>query len=212
MTRSHHISSRLGGEVKALVPVYCHILDELERIHERSIVLRKVCSHLERRIESNVETQLVADGHAHTAAISRIQLAHVHLENTRSIVHRTALQTRERQDGSMARIDIRTELGTHRRLVADHVRICPAETGRTHCLMGVYHDMFFGGFLDAESIMVDYRLAVMVLAVRDYIPHVTALNGIIAILVHEIVSLVDMTLIIDGRRRSLMVHYEPDAL
>ena len=78
--------------------------------------------------------------------------------------------------------------------------------------MGVYHDMFLGGFPDAEGIMVDYRLAVMVLAVRDYIPHVTALHGIIAILVHEIVSLVDMTLIIDGRRRSLVVHYEPDAL
>ena len=46
--------SRLGGQVARLVPVDGHILDELECVHERGIVLRRIGSHLQRRVHRNV--------------------------------------------------------------------------------------------------------------------------------------------------------------
>ena len=48
LTCYHDILTRLGKQILRLDPIDIHILDELECIHELSIMLRKVCCHLER--------------------------------------------------------------------------------------------------------------------------------------------------------------------
>jgi hypothetical protein len=56
-----------------------------------------------------------------------------------------------------------------------------------------------GRLLEGKEIMIDERLAVVVLAYRKDISYIAALDGVIAILVHELESLIDMTLIITYR-------------
>ena len=112
----------------------------------------------------------------------------------------------------MARIDAAAVLGAHGALVADQVRPGAAEARRAHRLMGIDHDVVLRRLLEGEQVVVDQRLAVVMLAVRDDVAHVAALHGIVAVLVHELVSLLHVALVIDGGRGGFVVHHEADAL
>ena len=98
----------------------------------------------------------------------------------------------------MMRHDLATVLGTFGGLVADEVRVGPAQTGRAHRLVGVDHDVVVGCLLDAKHVVVDHRLAVMMLAVRDDVADIAALHRIVTIFIHKIIRLVDPALVVLG--------------
>ncbi len=49
----------------------------------------------------------------------------------------------------------------------------------------------------------------MVLAIRQELADISALDGIVAMMVHQVISPVDMALIVGDRSRGLMVHHQP---
>ena len=112
----------------------------------------------------------------------------------------------------MAGIDAGPVLGTQCRFIADKVGVSPCEACRSHRFMGIDHYMMLGRFLYCEKIMVDDGLAVVMLPVRDDIADITALDRIVAVLVHKVVGRFHMTLVIDRRRRRLMMHHKTYAL
>ncbi len=148
----------------------------------------------------------------HVLLVLGIVLGHVRLEDTRGVVHRAALQAGEREDGRVAGLDGAAELGAHRTFVADHVGPGATQAGRTHGLVGIDHDMVLGGLHNGVMVVVDEGLAVVVLAVRDDLAHIAALHGIVPILVHEVIGLLHPTLVIDGGRRTFMMHDQADTL
>ena len=112
----------------------------------------------------------------------------------------------------MTRLDGAAELGAHGAFVADHVRPGAAQAGRADGFMGVDHDVVLGRLDDGIVVMVDDRLAVVILAVRDDLADVAALDGVVAILVHEVVGLLHPALVINGGRGTFMVHDQAHAL
>ena len=65
--------------------------------------------------------------------------------------------------------------------------------------MGIDHHMVLRRLFHRIEVVVDQRLAVMMLAVRDDVADVTALDGIVAILVHQRIRRLHVPLVIDGR-------------
>ena len=112
----------------------------------------------------------------------------------------------------MAGIDVHTELRAHGALVAYHVGPGAAEAGRTHCLMGIHHDVVLCCLNHGIVVVVDEGLAVVMLSIRDDVAHISALYGVVAILIHKIVCSLHMTLVVHRGRRTLMVHDDADTL
>ena len=119
-------------------------------------------------------------------------------ENTRCIVHRTALQTGKRQDYGM--VGIATAkcliLCSARTLIAHEVRISAAQTCWTCCLVRIDHNLVLGSLFHCVKIVVVHSLTIVVVTAWDDIAHITALHGGIAIFVHQRVSLLHPTLIV----------------
>ena len=65
--------------------------------------------------------------------------------------------------------------------------------------MGIDPDMMFRSLLNSMEIVVVHPLAVMILAERQDIAHITALHCIITILLHKIVGSIHVTLVITYR-------------
>ena len=126
------------------------------------------------------------------------KFGNIHLKDARCVIHRTALQTRKRQDGSMAGLRTRKCLvfGSQGALVTDQIGPCAAQTGGTHSLMGIDHNVVFGGEFDAILVMVNHPLAIVMLAAGDDIAHIAALDRIVIILIHQLVGSLQMTLIV----------------
>ena len=197
MARRHDIGTWFGFEIQALVPVHGHVLDELESVHERLVMLGEVGGHLQGRIEGDVKSQLVADGMLHSVAlVPADDFAHVGLEDARRVVHRAALQSRERQNCGVPRLDATAELRSHRALVANHVGPGAAQSRRAHGLVGVHHDAVLGGFGDGIMIVVVNRLAVVSFSVGNDGTHIAALDGVVSVLVHQVVGFLHPTLVV----------------
>ena len=64
--------------------------------------------------------------------------------------------------------------------------------------MGIHHDVVLGGFYHGTVIVGDERLAVVMLPERDNVAHITALHGVIAVLVHKGIGLFHPALVING--------------
>ena len=160
-------------------------------------MIRCIGSHLERRIHCYIERQLVCNGCVDPAVVAAPGLE-ILLEYSRGKVHRTAVQTGELQYGGMVRLRASESLvfSTSCRLVAYEVRVGPAQTGRTHGLVGIDHDVMTGRFSHCVEVVVYDPLAVMMFAVRKDVSDITALDGIVAIAVHKIVSGFHMTLVV----------------
>ena len=65
--------------------------------------------------------------------------------------------------------------------------------------MRVDHDLVLGSLLDGIQVVVVERLAVMMLATGQHVAYVSALYGVVAILVHQIVGILHAALIIARR-------------
>ena len=212
MARSDDIVSGLGHDVDRRVPVHRHVLDKLEGVHVGLVVLGEVGGHLQGGVEGDVKSQLVADGVAHEVAVPGGVALHVGFEDAGGVVHRATLEACEGQDGGVAGVDAAAELGAHGALVADHVGPCAAEARGAHGLVGVDHNVVLGGLDNGAVVVVDDGLAVVVLAVGHDVAHIAALDGIVAILVHEVVGPLHKALVVGDRRGALVVHDEADAL
>ena len=68
--------------------------------------------------------------------------------------------------------------------------------------------MVLGSLLDDIEIVVVHRLRVVVVATWDDITHIARLHSVVAILVHQLEGLFDMTLVVLCRRRGLVVHHQ----
>ena len=64
--------------------------------------------------------------------------------------------------------------------------------------MGIDHDMVLCSLYNGIVIMVDGGLAVMIVSVRDDRAHISALDGIVAVFVHEGVGLLHPMLVVAG--------------
>ena len=128
----------------------------------------------------------------------RVYLIHVTLQNTRSIIHWTTLQTGKRQHRGMESLISRKRLilCTTSRLVSDKVWIGTAKTCRTDSLVCIHHDVVFGCFCDTIKVMIIEPLPVMMLATRDDVAYITALYRIVSIFVHQVVCSLKMALVI----------------
>ena len=141
-------------------------------------------------------------------------LAHIHLEDTRRVVHRSSVEAREGQDTGMSGLNAHGGLvfGAHRRLVADEVRIGAAEPCGTHCLVGIDHDMVLRRLLNAIEVVVVDPLGVVGLASRHDIAHIARFHGGVVVAVHELIRGIEMALVVADRGRGLVVHYHLHAL
>ena len=101
---SNDIAARLSLQIFGVIPVYSHILDELESIHVLLVIVNHVCGHLQRTVHCDVKGQLTGQRRVHVVGVVRVVLVHVHLEDARSVVHRTALQPGEGEDGGVERL------------------------------------------------------------------------------------------------------------
>ena len=147
------------------------------------------------------------------SVVFRIEFRHVHAEDTRSVVHRAALQTRERQNCHVVwhdacRLLIFCSAGA---LVAHKVWVCAAKSGWASRLVRVDHYFVFGGLFHAVEIMVVCPLSVVIFSTRHHIAHISALYGVVSIFVHQRVCCVEVALIVAQRARSFVVHHQFDA-
>ncbi len=78
--------------------------------------------------------------------------------------------------------------------------------------MGIDHDMVFGSLGDAIEIVVVDRLAIVMLTTWDDVADISTLDGVIAILVHQVVCSPEMSLVVLCRSRRLMMHHQFDTL
>ena len=78
--------------------------------------------------------------------------------------------------------------------------------------MGVHHDVVLGSLLDAVEIMVVGRLRVVIVATGNDVAHIATLHGVVAVLVHKTICLLEMALVVEGRRAGLVVHHKFHAL
>ena len=125
------------------------------------------------------------------------------LKDTRSIIHRTTLQTGEWQHYGMIRLVTAKCLifCTTCTLVANQVRPGAADTCRTGCLVGIYHDMMLGSGLDDTLVVIVHQLAIMILTSWDDITYITGLHGIITIFVHQVEGIFQVALVVESCRR-----------
>src|SRR5574344_762460 len=197
--RHSNIVARLSLQIYASAPIDSHILDKLEGVGILLIVFGKVGSHLQRTVHRYIECQLTNERTAHPRLVVR-PCAELCLKNTWSIVHRSALQTCERQYGSMVGMTasegfVFSAAGT---LVAYHIRIGTTQPCRTYSLVGVDHYMIVGSFLDTIEVMVIHPLPVMMFTTGNYVADITTLDCIITVVNHKLICFVQMALVISG--------------
>ena len=176
-------------------------------------MLWKIGCHLQRTVHHEIERKLTTESGMNITLIVA-PLRKLGLEDTRSVIHRTTLQTGEWQHHGMIRY--RTAkcfvLCTTCTLVTNQVRPGAADTSRTGCLMSIHHDMMLGCSLDDTLVVIVHQLAVVILTSWDDIADITGLHGIITIFVHQVEGILQMALIIECRRRCLVVHHQLHAL
>ena len=97
-------------------------------------------------------------------------------------------------------------LGSSGRLVSDKIRPGPAQSRRTHRLMGIDHYLIFGGLGDGIQIMVYHPLAVMLFPARKHISDITGFDGIVAVVFHKCICCVEMPFVVSYGSGSLVMH------
>ena len=95
-----------------------------------------------------------------------------------------------------------------RTLVADEVGVGSAQSGGACGLVGVDHNVVVGGLFQGIEVVVVHPLAVVVLTARHDVAHVATLDGVVAVVDHEAVGRIEMSLIVAHGRGSFVVHDE----
>ena len=207
------ILRRFSLQILRVVPVASHVAYELEGIVVLLVVFGQVGCHLQRRVHHEVECELSAERGVYVRRVVA-PFFQACLEDARRVVHRSALQACEGQhDGVVGhRTAERHVLCAACRLVAYEVRPCAADAGGTCSLVSVHHDVVLGSGLDDALIVVVHQLRVVILAARDDVAYVACLHSIVAILVHKVESVLKVSLVVECRRRCLVVHHQTHAL
>ena len=207
------VAGGFSFDILRVIPVAGDVADELEGVVVLGVVLRQVGSHLQRTPHHEVEGELADERRAHIRRVVAPGLE-LRLEDARGVVHRTALQTGEGQDDGVVGVAAAEGLILRAagRLVADKVRPCAGDAGGACSLVGVDHDMVLGGFFDTVEVVVVHRLREVVVTTRDDVAHVTALHGVVAVFVHQIIRGLEVTLVVDDARRCFIVHHQLHAL
>jgi len=177
-------------------------------------VFRQIGGHLQRRIHRQVERQLVGDRRVDARGVRGAEFGHAHDEDSGRVVHRAAVEPREGQDGDVVRPDAAEGLvfGALGRLVADHVGIGAAQSGGAHGFVGVDHDLMLGRLADGVEVVVVHPLSVVVLAAGEDAADVAALDGVVAVALHQVVGPVHLPFVVAYGRRGFVVHHQPHAL
>ena len=178
-----------------------------------TVIIYQVGRHLQRAVERDIKGKLLSQGCLDLSVRRVAKEIHLDIEDTRRIIHRTTNQAVERQKRRVERFVTAKSLifRTTSGFVTKHVWISTTKTGRTYSLMAVDTDLIFRRFLDGVKIVVVHPLAVVVLASWNDVSYVTTLYGVVAIVYHELVSLIQVTLIVTDRRGGLVVHHQTDA-
>ena len=181
------VAGGLGLEIAGVAPIAWHVANELEGIIILLVVLGQVGSHLKWRIHCQIQGKLTDKSGMDVVGIVApgIELG---FKNAGCVVHRSTLQTGERQDDGVVGTATAESLilCTAGRLVAHEVGVGTAKTRRTHGLMSVHHDVVLGSLFEDIHIVVVHRLRVMVVASWDNVAHITCLHCVVTILVHEV--------------------------
>ena len=135
-------------------------------------------------------------------------LGDVLLEDARRVVHWSSNESSEGEDGGVLhRVTTKSFVfSTPSALVANQVGISAADASRTNGFVGIDHDVIVSGLGNAIEIVIVHPLPIVVFATRYYIAYITTLDSRIAVVHHKLIGLVEMTLIVACRRRSLVVH------
>ena len=213
LARHGDIVPRLCLQVLGVVPVYRHVTDELESVHELGVVLGQVGGHLQRAVHRHIKRQLAYERGVHTIGVvaPRAQLC---LQDARRVVHGATLQTGEGQYHGVVGIAAAESLVLRAAgaLVAYQVGIGAAKACGTGCLVGVDHDVMLGGLLHGIEIVVVHGLRVVMVAAGDDVSHVTGFHGVVAVIIHQLVGLLHPSLIVGDAGGSLVMHHELHAL
>ena len=155
----------------------------------------------QRGIHSDIQCQLTRKGGVYMRMTVGIQFIHIHFENTRGIIHRAALQTSKRKHSGMKRFVTGKSLvfRTSGRLITNQVWIRAAKSRRTYCLMGINHDTMLRSFSHSIQIMIIKPLSVMMFSTGNYIPHITTLDRVISIFIHQLISRFHMPFVVTYR-------------
>ena len=77
--------------------------------------------------------------------------------------------------------------------------------------MGIYHNVMFCSLFNGVEVMIVSPLTVVIFSARKDIAYITALDGVVAILVHKVVSGFHVALVVAQRTGSFVVHHKFDA-
>ena len=211
---SHDISAWLSLQVAGVVPIHRHVLDELEGIHVFLVVLYHVGCHLQRAVHRDIECQLAGQRGVDMIGVVGVVFTHIHLKNTRGIVHRSALQPCEGKNGGMEGLAAvgGLVLSAACCLIANEVGPGTTKACRTYGLVGIDHNMMLGSLLDAIEVVVHHPLTIMILPPGDDIAHIATFHGSVAILIHQLVGSLQMALVVASGSRGLVVHLQTDSL
>ena len=127
-----------------------------------------------------------------------VVLADVHLEDTWGIVHRTTDEAGEGEDSQVIGL-VASEgliLLPTCRLLCDEVGVGTAKTGHVDRLVCIDRDLVLSSLLDSVEVVVDHALAVVVLSTGDDIAYVATLDSGVAVVGHELVGLLHVTLVV----------------
>ena len=125
-------------------------------------------------------------------------LIQLRFENARSVVHRASLQSGKRQNNRVIRLTAAKRLifratGT---FISNKVWIGTAKSCGSNRLVSIDHNVMFCSLLNAMKIVVNHALAVMIFATWNDIAYISAFNGVITILVHELIGFLHATFIV----------------
>ena len=178
------------------------------------IHLGEVGSHLQRAVHRDVTGELVTDGCIDVGIVIGVVLVDVHLEDTRGIVHRATDEAGEGEDSQVVGLTAPEGLIflPTCRFLCDEVGVGTAKTCHVDRLVCVDRDLVLSSLLDSVEVVIDHALAVVVLSSGDDVAYVATLDGGVAVIDHELVGLLHVTLIVCDRAGGLVVHDDLHAL
>ena len=98
------------------------------------------------------------------------------------------------------------------RFVGYEVGPCPAQSCRADSLVGIHHYMIVSRLFKGILVVIHHPLVVVVVAFGYDVADITALDCVIAVLLHESVCSVKMPFVVARGSGCLMVHYHLHSL
>ena len=195
------VACGLGFEIDALFPVARHAADELEGVGIFLVVFGQVGCHLEWAVHRQIECELADECGVYEVRVvaPRFELR---FEYAGRVVHRSALQSCKGQNEGVvgAAASECLVFRAARTFVSDEVGIGAAKSGGSHSLVGIHHDVVLGGLFHHILVMVHHGLREVVVATWDDVAHIARLHRVVAVSVHQIECIVEMSLIVHDAR------------